>query len=90
MQKTYVKWIKFLYGPIFKIIVFFYDTYKANRARVENIKSNQLFATLLKLITMLVFTGWILIWLFSDKTNQTSLIDEVKQSIDRNSTETQN
>jgi preprotein translocase subunit SecG len=71
----------YIYGPIFKVIGFFYRIYTANRARVESLKSNEILATLFKLLTILFFAGWIVVWYLSDQTNQTSLIEEVKQSI---------
>ncbi|MFT5220737.1 MAG: bacteriorhodopsin [Planctomycetota bacterium] len=78
---SYEKWLNFLYGPIFKVIGFFYRIYTANRARVENLKSNSLVATTFKTVTVLIFIAWITVWYFSDQTNQISLIEEVKQSI---------
>jgi hypothetical protein len=81
VQKPYQKWIEFLYGPIFKVIGFFYRVYSANRSRVEQFKGNEKVSSVIKLMTVLVLFGWILIWYLADDNNQTSLLDEVKQSI---------
>ena len=81
MQKKYAKWIDFLYGPFFRVIGFFYRSYTANRARFERIKAHQGFAAFLKIATVLVLLGWILIWLFASEESRNRLTDEVKQTI---------
>ena len=46
MTKPYQRWIRFLYGPFFIVIGFFYRIYKSNRGRVESLitgLSNQFF-----------------------------------------------
>ena len=81
MKQPYARWIEFLYGPIFKVIGFFYRAYTANRARVEKLKSNKKVSAVIKMMTIAVLVGWILIWFFSSDESQTSLVDEVKQTI---------
>jgi hypothetical protein len=81
MQKKYARWIEFLYGPFFRVIGFFYRSYTANRARVERIKSHEGFAAFLKIVTVLVLVGWILIWMFASEESRNRLTDEVKQTI---------
>ena len=81
MQKSFEQWMDFLYGPIFKVIGFFYRIYTANRARAENIKANHMVSALIKFMTLSLLLGWILIWYLADNTNQSSLIEDVKQSI---------
>ena len=81
VQKSYAKWIEFLYGPFFKVIGFFYRVYTANRARVETLKANQKVSALLKLVTVLILAGWILIWLFASEESRNRLVDEVKQTV---------
>ena len=81
MQKSYAKWIDFLYGPFFRVIGFFYRTYTANRARVAALKANQKVAALLKILAVLVLVGWILTWFFASEESRQRLTDEVKQSI---------
>lgn len=81
MQKSLAKWIDFLYGPFFKVIGFFYRIYTANRARVEALKANRKVSSFLKLLTMLVLVGWILIWFFASEESRNRLVDDVKQSI---------
>ncbi len=81
MQKSYPKWIEFLYGPYFKVIGFFYRNYTANRARMEKFKTQEKVAALLKLLTVAVLVGWILTWFFASDESRNRLTDEVKQSI---------
>jgi hypothetical protein len=81
MQKKYARWIDFLYGPFFRVIGFFYRIYTANRARVERIKAHEGLATFLKIVTVVVLIGWILIWMFASEESRNRLTDEVKQTI---------
>ena len=81
MQKSYAKWIDFLYGPFFRVIGFFYRTYTANRARVAALKANQKVAAFLKILARLVLVGWILTWFFASEESRQRLTDDVKQSI---------
>ena len=81
MQKSYAKWIDFLYGPFFRVIGFFYRTYTANRARVAAFKANQKVAAFLKMLAVVVLLGWILTWYFASDESRQRLTDDVKQSI---------
>jgi hypothetical protein len=81
MQINFAKVFNFLYGPYFKVTGFFYRIYAANRARVERLKANPRFAALLRVLTVLVLVGWILIWMFASEEDRTRLVDEVRQSI---------
>lgn len=81
MQKSYAKWIDFLYGPFFRVIGFFYRVYTANRARLESLKSNAKVSAFLKTLAVLVLLGWILTWFFASDESRQRLTDDVKQSI---------
>ena len=81
MEKSYAKWIDFLYGPFFRVIGFFYRTYTANRARVAALKANQKVAAFLKMLAVLILIAWILTWFFASEESRQQLTDEVKQSI---------
>ena len=81
MQQKYAKWIDFLYGPFFRVIGFFYRIYSANRARVARIRANQKVAAFLKLVTVLIFIAWILVWLFASEESRNRLTEEVRQTI---------
>ena len=81
MEKSYAKWIDFLYGPFFRVIGFFYRTYTANRARVAALKANQKVAAVLKMLALLILVAWILTWFFASEESRQQLTDEVKQSI---------
>ncbi len=81
MQKPYSRWIEILYGPLFKVIGFFYRAYTTNRARIEKLKANEKVSSFIKFMTMVILVGWILIWYFASDESRTSLVDDVKQSI---------
>jgi len=81
VQKPYPKWLVFLYGPIFRVIGFFYRVYSANRARLQKLKTNEKVASFIKFMTILILLGWILVWYFASEQSRTSLVDDVKQSI---------
>ena len=81
MEKSYAKWIDFLYGPFFRVIGFFYRTYTANRTRIAALKANQKVAAFLKMLAVLILVVWILTWFFASEESRRQLTDEVKQSI---------
>ena len=81
MQKSFPKWVEFLYGPFFSVIGFFYRTYTANRARVASIKSSEKVAAFLKFMAMLMLVAWIAIWFFASEESRTRLADDIKNSI---------
>lgn len=81
MPKSYSRWIEFLYGPFFKVIGFFYRSYTANRARIDNFKANEKISAFIKFMTVAVLLGWFLIWAFATEESRTGLVEEVKQSI---------
>jgi hypothetical protein len=81
MQKKYAKWIDFLYGPIFRVIGFFYRNYSANRARVARLKASPRVSAFFRVVTVLLLVGWILIWLFAPEESRNRLTDEVRQTI---------
>jgi hypothetical protein len=81
MQTKFSRIVNFLYGPYFKVVGFFYRIFSTNRARVEKLKANQVFAAILKGLTLLVLVAWILIWMFASEEDRTRLVDEVRQSI---------
>ena len=81
MQKPYSRWIEILYGPFFRIIGFFYRVFTANRTRVARLKANEKVSAFIRIMTILVLLGWILIWYFTPDESRTNLVDEVKQSI---------
>lgn len=81
MSKSVSKWIDFLYGPFFRVIGFFYRTYKANRDRVARFMSNDRVSAIMKLLAILFLLGWILVWMFAPEESRTRLSDEIKQTI---------
>ena len=81
MQSKYARIINFLYGPWFWIIGVFYRTYSANRARLARFKANQGVAWLLRMLTVVFFVAWILIWFFASDEDRSRLSDEVRQTI---------
>lgn len=82
MQTKYARIVDFLFGPLFKVIGFFYRSYAANRARLARLKSHRGVAKTLRILTVMVFVGWLLIWIFAADEDRTRLTDEVRQTID--------
>ncbi len=82
MQGSFSRWIDFLFGPMLRVIGFFYRTYKANRARVAELKSNPKVAAAIRLLAVAILLGWILIWLFASDANRSRLTDEFRRSLD--------
>lgn len=81
MGKSFTQWIDFLYGPIFRVIGFFYRVYTANRARFERIKQGAGVATLLRALAVLILVGWILVWYFAPEDRRGRLTDEIRKTI---------
>ena len=81
VQKSYPKWVQFLYGPFFSVIGFFYRTYTANRARVARFMASKKVAGFLRLMAMLILVAWIAIWAFASEESRTRLVDDIKNSI---------
>lgn len=81
MQNKYSRIVNFLYGPWFWLIGLFYRTYSANRARLQRFKANQGVARLLRVLTVLFFVAWILVWFFASDADRSRLSDEVRQTI---------
>lgn len=80
MRKAYPKWVVFLYGPIFRIIGFFYRIYTANRTRLQNLKANEKVSSIIKFTAILILLGWILTWYLASEESRDSLVDDVRQS----------
>ena len=81
MARPYQQWIQFLYGPIFKVIGFFYRTYKTNRDWIENIKSGEKASSFIKNAAIIILLGWILIWYFAPQGSGDSLTEAVKGTV---------
>ena len=81
VRKAYPKWVIFLYGPIFRVIGFFYRVYTANRTRLQKLKANETVSSLIKFTTILILLGWLLTWYLASEESRDSLVDDVKQSI---------
>lgn len=81
MQKKHARWMEFLFGPMLRVIGFFYNSYTANRARAARLRANATVAAFLKVLAVLVLVGWILIWMFASDESRNRLTEEVKQTI---------
>ena len=81
MPRSFKEWIEFLYGPIFRVIGFFYRVYIANRARVDRLLQNQRVASLLRALTVILLLGWILVWALAPDDDRHRLTDEIKQTL---------
>ena len=81
MVKPYQKWIEFLYGPIFKVIGFFYRAYTTNRGWVDDLLSREKVASFLRNAAVIILLGWILIWYLAPEGSSDRLTEEVKETI---------
>ena len=81
MQKQYAWWIDFLFGPLLRVIGFFYRSYVANRARLARFMADPRVASFFKMLAVLILLGWILIWMFASEESRNRLTEEVKQTI---------
>lgn len=81
MRDTVWKWIDFLYGPFFRVIGFFYRSYKSNRAAVARLMAKKKVAAAMKFLAILFLLGWILVWVFASDESRSRLSDEIKKTI---------
>lgn len=81
MRNTVWKWIDFLYGPFFRVIGFFYRSYKANRAAVARFMAKRKVSAVMQFLAILFLLGWILVWMFASEESRTRLSDEIKQTL---------
>jgi uncharacterized RDD family membrane protein YckC len=81
VAKSFAQWIDFLYGPIFRVIGFFYRVYTANRARFERIRQSAGISVLLRGLAVLVLLAWILVWYFAPDDSRDRLTDEIRRTL---------
>jgi len=81
VAKPYQQWIQFLYGPFFKVIGFFYRTYKSNRDWVDGLKSQEWVSSFIKYAAVIILIGWFFIWYFAPEGSSDRLVEEVKDTI---------
>lgn len=81
MDPKYDKVIDFLFGPLLRVIRFFYRSYSANRARLARLKAREGIARLMQFLAVAVFVAWIAIWLFASEEDRTRLTEEVRQTL---------
>ena len=81
VPRSLSEWIDFLYGPIFRVIGFFYRIYSANRARVDRLRENARVAGLLRALAVIVLIGWILVWYLAPDERRHRLTEEIKQTL---------
>lgn len=81
MAIPYQKWIRFLYGPMFKVIGFFYRAYTSNRAWVEELTSRDKIASFIRNAAVIFLLAWMIVWYLAPEGSSDRLVDEVKESI---------
>ncbi len=81
MTKPYQRWIRFLYGPFFIVIGFFYRIYKSNRGRVESLITGDKVSFFIKNATLVILAIWFLVWFFAPEGSSERLEEEVKETI---------
>lgn len=80
-MKNKSSWVELLYGPYFKVIGFFYRTYKGNRERLSRLKKKPWLANSAKLGMLLTVLVWIAIWFFASEESRNSLTEEFRESV---------
>jgi hypothetical protein len=75
------QWIDFLYGPLFRVIGFFYRIYKTNRDHVASLTGKKKIASLLQNAAVILLIAWMLIWFFASEESRNRLTQEVQESI---------
>jgi hypothetical protein len=81
VTKPNQQWIQILYGPIFKVIGFFYRAYTTNRGWVDDLKSREKVASFIRNAAVIILLGWILIWYLAPEGSSDRLTEEVKETI---------
>ncbi len=81
MIKPYQRWIRFLYGPFFIVIGFFYRIYKSNRGRVETLITGDKVSVFIRNATLVILAIWFLVWFFAPEGSRDRLEEEVKETI---------
>ncbi len=81
MIKPYQRWIRFLYGPFFIAIGFFYRIYKSNRGRVETLITGDKVSVFIRNATLVILAIWFLVWFFAPEGSSDRLVEEVKETI---------
>lgn len=81
MDKSYQKILQFLYGPFFKVVGYFYRTYKSNRDWIEDVKTGEKASFFIRNGTVVILIIWILIWYFAPEGSGERLSEEVRESI---------
>ncbi len=81
MTKPYQRWIRFLYGPFFIVIGFFYRIYKSNRGRVESLITGDKVSFYIRNATLVILAIWFLVWFFAPEGSSERLEEEVKETI---------
>ena len=81
MDTKYQKLIDFLFGPLLRVIGFFYRSYSANRARLARLKAREGVARVMQFLAVAVFVAWIAIWLFASDESRTRLNEEVRKAL---------
>jgi hypothetical protein len=79
--------VNFLYGPIFKVIGFFYRIYTANTKRFSNLVAGNKLSSLMQNGAVLLVVIWILVWFFASEESRGKLTREVKEGIGNFSTQ---
>ena len=81
MTKPYQRWIRFLYGPFFIVIGFFYRIYKSNRGWVESLITGDKVSFFIRNATLVILAIWFLVWFFAPEGSSERLEEEVKETI---------
>ena len=64
-----------------RVVAFIYRTFTANRRRIATLKANEIVASGIRYLAVLILLGWILIWFFASEESRGRLSNEVRQLI---------
>lgn len=80
MEISFKKIFQFLYGPLISVIVFFMQSYKANRERLNAWLGGKKISSFLQFAAIALLILWLLIFAFSSEESRSELTERVKQS----------
>ena len=77
----YQYWLKILYGPIIHVVVFFMDTYKANRERMKKLLNHGSTTSLLQNAALIILVIWVLIFILASDQSRDRLTQEIQENM---------
>ena len=73
------KIFQFLFGPLLTVIVFFMQSYRANRDRLDAWMTRQNVASFFRFLAILILAIWLFTFALSPEERRQQLTDEVRE-----------